>query len=383
MHFYPGVAEYQEPDKEPYRVFLNEDTIRSMDPSFAGRPIFVEHVDGVDQSVDELRKEADGWVIESFFNAADGKHWVKFIVVSERAERAIKNGMRLSNAYIPKNFRQGGLWNGVQYAKEVTEGEYEHLAIVRNPRYEESVIMTPEKFKAYNEEKALELKRLANSKEKGEKMSFKLFKRTKVENSIDLDGMSVLLPKSGKEVFIADLIKNADETVEKVSKNEMDAHPDHRVKMHDGSYCNVGELLAKHKAVCDEMEKMKSSKETEMDLKEDPASVDVEGDLANEDDNAGDDSMDNAEDDADEKDKKKENEDDADDKKKKENEEDPADKEKKKNELEAAKLKKQKAKEKADALKNAHLRDDSGDDVATVELMQDQVARGRSRYGSA
>src|SRR5690348_6764085 len=132
MHFYPGVAEYQEPDKEPYRVFLNEETIRRMDPTFEGRPVYVMHVDGVEQSLDKLRGEVDGWVVRSFYNAADGKHWCEFIVVSEKGLRAIKQGMRLSNAYMPTKSAAGGLWNGVSYAKEIVDGEYEHLAIVPN-----------------------------------------------------------------------------------------------------------------------------------------------------------------------------------------------------------------------------------------------------------
>ncbi len=44
MHFYPGLAQYSEPNKEAFKIFLNEDTLRKMDPSFAGKPIFVEHV---------------------------------------------------------------------------------------------------------------------------------------------------------------------------------------------------------------------------------------------------------------------------------------------------------------------------------------------------
>lgn len=180
MHFYPGVAEYSESGGEPYRIFINENTIRSMSPSFTGRPIYVEHVDGVEENVDDVRKGADGWVIESFFNTADGKTWAKFVVVSERGERAIKNGFKLSNAYIPKSFGQGGLWNGVSYAKEVTAGEFEHLAIVKNPRYEESVILTPEQFKEYNDKHTLELQRLANSKEeKGDGKIMKFLKELK------------------------------------------------------------------------------------------------------------------------------------------------------------------------------------------------------------
>jgi hypothetical protein len=363
MHFYPGVAEYAEPGKDPYRVFLNEDTIRSMDPTFAGRPIFVEHVSEVDEDIDQLRKDADGWVIESFYNSADGKHWVKFIVVSEHGERAIKSGMRLSNAYIPKSFGQGGLWNGVAYAREITGGEFEHLAIVRNPRYEESVIMTPDEFKLYNENKLVELKRLSNSRdEKGDKtMAFKLFKRTKVENAIDVEGMSVVLPKSGKEVTISQLVNEMDEHEEK-KKNGQQADPSHMVKLHDGSTCNVGELLAKHKAMHDELEALKGKKEDEIESEEDVETesedVEVEGDKSNDEDEAA---------------KKKALE-------LAEHEEKEIDAAKKKNALEITK-KKVEAKKKADALRNAHLRDAAGE-VVTVEFSGDQVERGKSRYGS-
>lgn len=357
MHFYPGVAEYQEPGKDPYRVFLNEDTIRAMDPTFAGRPIFVEHVDEVNDDVDELRKEADGWVVESFFNSADGKHWVKFIAVSERAEKAIQRGMRLSNAYVPTSSGQGGLWNGVAYAKEITGGEYEHLAIVRNPRYEESVIMTPEQFKAYNENKLVELKRLSNSKDQKEKteMKFNLFKKQKVENAIDLEGMSVVLPKSKKEVTLEKLVNDADEMAEKEGKPAM-ANKEHMVELHDGTKMNVGDLVAKHKAMADELESMKKEN----------ADEEVEEGEKDVGDRGGDESLDN---DEDEEAKKKALE-------LAEHEEKEIDAAKKKNAAD-----KKAAKEKADKLKNAHLRDAAEETVA-VEFAGDKVARGKSRYGS-
>lgn len=361
MHFYPGVAEYRESEQEPYRVFLNEDTIRSMDPTFAGRPIFVEHVDEVEADIDDLRKEADGWVIESFFNSADGKHWVKFIVVSERAEKAIQNGMRLSNAYIPKSFGQGGLWNGVSYAKEITSGEYEHLAIVRNPRYEESVIMTPDQFKEYNENKVLELKRLSNSKDQKEKKSmgkFSLFKRTKVENSVDLEGMSVLLPKSKKEMTIEELVNGMDA----IQNMDGYANNDHMVKIHDGSEMKVGELVSKHKAMCDELEALKSKKKDEVmeeqDVVTEGEGVDVESDVENtEDEEAKKKALQLAE-----------------------HEEKEIEEAKKKNAADVEK-KKLEAKKKADALKNAHTRAD-GEEEAVVEFSEDRVARGKARYGS-
>lgn len=354
MHFYPGVAEYQEPGKDPYRVFLNEDTIRSMDPSFAGRPIFVEHVDEVDSDIDELRKEADGWVIESFYNSADGKHWVKFIVVSERGERGIRNGLRLSNAYMPLTEGQGGLWNGVQYAKEITSGEYEHLAIVKNPRYEESVIMTPDEFKKYNDDKLVELKRLSNSKDdkKGiTKMAFKIFKRSKVENAIDPD-LSVVLPKSGRELTINQLVNEMDDMEQKKKDNAVEADHAHMVKLHDGSMCNVGELLEKHKAMHDELESMKGNEvEKESDLKAEKEGVEVEPTHE----------MENDEEDAVAKKKALElaaHED-----------------------KEMKSEKKANAKIKADALRNANQRV-LNEEVQIIEFSADQVARGKARYGS-
>lgn len=367
MHFYPGVAQYQESDTS-YRIFLNEETLRKMDPSFAGKPVFVDHVMDVNQNIDELRSEADGWVIESFYNQADGKHWVKFIITSERGKRAVKNGLRLSNAYVPKGFSNGGMWNGVEYAKEVTSGEFEHLALVSNPRYNESEVLTPEKFKKYNEDKILELKKLSNSQSptKGEvKMKFNFFKRAKVENAIDPE-LIVVLPKSGKEKTVAQLINEADDMVEKEKDmNSGLADMSHKVKMHDGSYCNVGELLEKHKAMQDELEAMKAKKEDsvehegELEVKEAP--VEVEGDKKN--------------DESEDKDAKKKALELA------EHEEKEIAEAKKQNQLEEEK-KKAEAKKKADALRNAHLKANAVEETMHIDLPQDRVARGKVHFGS-
>lgn len=358
MHFYPGVAEYQEPDKEPYRILLLENTLRKMDPTFAGRPIFVQHVDEVEPSIDELRKEADGWVVESFFNQSDGKHWVKFIVVSERGERAVKNGLKLSNAYLPKSFGQGGQWNGVDYAREVTDGEFDHLALVSNPRYEESIILSPEQFKKYNEDKVVELKSIANSKDKKENQKmgkFNFFKKQKVEN--DLEGVSVMLPASKKEVTVSEAIELAD----KFANMDGYANPDHMVKMHDGKEMKVSELLDAHKKLNDEMAAMKHDvSESESDLETKSESVDSESVSE----------MKNKEDE-----EKKENK-----------EEDDKEKDKKENdEMEGKELeeaKKKNAKEKADKLRKAHLNALPKPAVQVIELSSDRVARGKARYGS-
>jgi hypothetical protein len=275
LHFYPGVAEYREGDSS-YRVFLNEDTLRLMDPTFAARPVYVYHVDEVEQDVNKLRNEADGWVIESFFNPADGKHWVKFLAITDRANEAISQGWRLSNCYMPRTFGPKGIWNGVSYQKQIMTGEYEHLAIVPDPRYEESVILNPDEFKAYNEGKQAELKKLANNKEqKPMKLSF--FKRAKVENSMDLESMSVTL-SSGRTVELMKLINDAD-AADAAGKDQM-ANGDHCVDV-DGVKMKVNELVDKYKSACGAIHAMTdSAADAEGGDAEsvDPAAENAEGD---------------------------------------------------------------------------------------------------------
>lgn len=371
LHMVEGVAEYVEPTKEPYRILVGESAIKNMDPTFQGKPVYVDHVDEVD--LDNLQEEADGYVLDSFYNKLDGKHWVKFIVVSDRAKDAIRRGWKLSNAYVPKAFTNGGLWHGVEYSKEVTSGEYEHLAIVKNPRYEESLILTPDEFKKYNAEKESELSQLTNSKTKKEKTAMGLpklniFKRTKVENSTDLDGLMVELPKSKIEMPLTQVVNELD-----VIKNMNGyANGDHMVKVGEDEM-SVNDLVKKHMDMRNEMEKLKAAKESkETEIAEDEVG-----------DRGGDTALDNDEP-ADEH--ATENDEDDEVAKKKalelaKHEEKEITAEKKKNELAEAAKKKAEVAKKAAALKNAHLRDPD-EEVATVDLMEDQIARGRSRYGS-
>lgn len=316
MHMEPGVAEYREPEGT-YRIFIGEETIKNMDPSFQGRPVYVRHVDEV--SIENIQNEADGYVVESFFNKTDGKHWCKFIVVSDKGHEAIRSGWKLSNAYIPKQTSTGGLWHGVEYQKEVTQGEYEHLAIVPNPRYESSIILTPEAFKKYNSEKEVELKRLANSKE--EKVSmFSFFKKSKVENSADLEGTSVLLPRSKKEFTLTEIINEMD-----TYHADLMANGEHSVMVGEEKM-KVNDLIAKY---CDMKKNMEAAPKVE-EVKEN------------------------------EEEKKPEEE-------KKENEEEkPKAEEKKENHFEA--------------LKNAP----SSVQIENIkiDLSRDRVSRGKSRYGS-
>lgn len=358
LHFAPGVAEYREEGLDPYRVFINEDTAKKMDTTFPGRPVYVRHVEQVNLA--QLQSEADGYVVESFYNRSDGKHWAKFIVVSDQGHEAIRKGWTLSNAYQVKNSTIGGQWHGVDYIREVTGGVYEHLAIVPNPRYAESVILTPEEFKAYNSEKELELKKLSNSQSPGGKSSmFNFFKKTQVENSTDLESTTVVLPKSKKEFTIAELANEMD----KIINMHGYAADEHMVKVNDSEELSVKDLRKNYNKMC--QEKADAEKESEGLEKGEGKKGEVE--LANGDQVAV------LQDKKNEIDAKA-----ADDAKA---EELRIANEKKEADEKADKEAKAKKKENFETLKNAHI--DAKTERRIVETSEDRVVRGKSKYGSS
>ena len=271
LHFQPGVAEYKDildDQGKPLMIYINSNTAKKMDATFPGKPVFVRHKNDI---TEEDFQQADGYVVESFFNKADGNHWAKFIVTTEEGDRAISNGWKLSNAYFRLKETGSGRWHGVDYSKEVTEGRYEHLAIVNDPRYEDSKVLTPEEFKQYNSEKEAELFKLANSKKnkknKGEGM-FKFLKREKVENSADLEVMDVTLPKSGRTVQLKQVLQEKDEAIMNEDEEQM-ANMGDMVEVGDEKM-SVKNLLNKYRNMCKKKAKNEEEeKEENTDDKED------------------------------------------------------------------------------------------------------------------
>jgi len=375
LHAVPGCAEYRPPGAEPYRVFLSEKTIKSMDSSFSGKPLYVGHVDDVNLN------EADGWVIESFFLPCDGKTWCKFMAVSDRAKEAIRNGRKLSNAYIPKSFGGAGTWNGIDYQKEILSAEYEHLALVPDPRYAESVILTPAQFKDYVSKKELELSKVANSaneipEDKGENMAF--WKKTKVENSIDLESTMVDLPKSKTQADLKTIINEVDDyrlemklpkmanDEDEVEVGEGEAKKKMKVGEMKNAYCQMmsDKMEAEKKNDAASEEKMSPEEEKKKEMK---ANADAEKEermapeLEKQAEMKGGDGVSG-------KDKAKN----AEDAQKLEKEE--AEKSKLKNEKE------EKARKLFNELNNAHLV--PLNEEKTPDLSFDRMARGLNRYGS-
>jgi len=380
LHFYPGVAEYREGDKEPYRVFINEATAKKMDPTFTGKPVYVRHVDEVD--LRNLQNEADGFVVRSFFNKADGKHWVEFIVVSDKGHAAIAKGWKLSNCYTPKGgLASGGQHNGVDFKNEIMDGEYEHLAIVDNPRYEESVILSPEDFKKYNEQKEAELQKLANSKDaqkagkKGEgKMGFSIFKRAKVENEADLKEMVVTLPKSKVDMSLEQIVNELDEV--KVQNMAGYANDEHMVKTGDDEEMSVKDLRKNYNKMKEEAAE-REAMENDDDEEKEPELKNKGKKKKNDDDEEKEPEL---------KNKKKKNESDdeesEDEDQVQNSDDDSDDEEEEQTSKKNAKEEKRKRDERRKKLENAEDDARDEDDEEVIETVHNELERGRRLMGS-
>ena len=369
MHMFPGCAEYRDPGKDPYRIYIGEEAIKNMNASFSGRPVFVDHRDEV--NLENLEKEADGYVVESFYLPCDGKTWCKFIVTSDKAHEAIRMGWSLSNSYVIKERGIAGMNHGIDYVAEVLRGEYDHLAIVRNPRYEQSVILTPIQFQEYVSQKESELARVANSADEttGEPM-LSFFKKTKVDNSADLENTVVQLPKSKVELTITQLVNEMDQYRLTMPLPKM-ANDDDYVEM-NGKKVNVKEMkdcYNKMMAMKEEEEKEnteEADKELEMNKKANKDAADEEAEAPTRERKEG------MKDDAGESGKDKADNEDEDEKAKKKALE-LAEHEKKE-------IEEKKSNEMFNTILNAHLNPIK--EEQRPDLNSDRLARGKSRYGS-
>ena len=255
LHFVSGPAEYSGPDD---RIYIGEEAAKKMDATFPGKPVYVGH-----KTVDlEKIQEADGYVVESFFNKHDGKHCAKFVVVSDAGHEAIESGWRLSNAYQPLKRGEGGRCHNIEYESEILDAEYNHLAIVKVPRYEESIILTPEQFKEYNEKKKEELKLLQNEKVLTKKegfFMFKFFKKEEIANSTDVANATVLL-KNGQEVSVSKLVEMANAKNESEEKAMKDKEEEEKKKKEEEE---KKEKEEKENAMKKNAEEEKAKKEAE------------------------------------------------------------------------------------------------------------------------
>ena len=125
----PGIAHYEELGD----ILITKETLNKFIQTMVGAPVIIDHEDVTDKNVDKLRV---GSVSKVWFNEFDGYFYCEGILTDPEAIDLVKNqGWNVSCAYsfqsVPKDMH-----NGKKIDMEFTDGEFLHLAIVKNPRYE-------------------------------------------------------------------------------------------------------------------------------------------------------------------------------------------------------------------------------------------------------
>ena len=165
----PGLVNYEDIGN----VLVQKPCLDKMAQSFIGKPIINEIHKSVIPADFYKSGKADGIVTRVWYNEQDGWYWGEGIVWDEPTRKNCR-AFAVSCAYTMKDGSdKKGLWHNVPYEGEILDGEYTHLAIVKNPRYEGSRII------------------LCNSKEEGGSMKWNILKwfrkGVEVKNANDLE----------------------------------------------------------------------------------------------------------------------------------------------------------------------------------------------------
>jgi len=129
----PGLINYD--DMGAGTALVRKEALDNMAQSFKGCPVLFKLHDDV--SPETFKEQACGLVNEVYYNANNGWYHAKFFIWDDATKAGILSGKySVSCAYIPTDTNtDGGIYNNINYDMEVKNGEYTHLAIVENPRY--------------------------------------------------------------------------------------------------------------------------------------------------------------------------------------------------------------------------------------------------------
>ena len=138
-----GVAHYRDFGD----VLITKETLDKFINTMVGCPVIITHKDIDDNNAD---KERVGVVSEVWYNSADGWYYCSGIIWDKKAIDLVKNqGWSVSCTYDFESDNQSKTHNGKKIDREFTNGEFLHLALVDNPRYERANIVMNAKEKEF------------------------------------------------------------------------------------------------------------------------------------------------------------------------------------------------------------------------------------------
>lgn len=140
-----GVAHYQEFGD----ILITKETLDKFIHTMVGCPLIINHKEITDKNAD---KERVGVISNVWFNDNDGWYYCDGIIWDLQAIDLVKNqGWSVSCTYDFVSDNLEKTHNGKQISMEFIDGEFLHLALVNNPRYERANIVINSKDQVENE----------------------------------------------------------------------------------------------------------------------------------------------------------------------------------------------------------------------------------------
>lgn len=130
----PGLAGYP---GQYGNALIKKESLDRFIHTLRNKPVIINHKDNIQDD------DIVGEVLNVWYNPDDGWYWCDGIIYDKTAINLIENrGWSVSSSYnFTKYNDEGGSENNVPYDIEFLDGEFDHLAIVENPRYERANIV--------------------------------------------------------------------------------------------------------------------------------------------------------------------------------------------------------------------------------------------------
>lgn len=117
-------------------ILVTQETLQQLSPSMMGVPVVIEHPDHIITEENISTLPVVGRVADMHYVDYEDTWYAHFVVDDQRGIDLLESGWGVSTAWFGDKYANGGTHNNVGYDRELLEGRYEHLAIVKSPRYE-------------------------------------------------------------------------------------------------------------------------------------------------------------------------------------------------------------------------------------------------------
>lgn len=130
----PGLAGYP---GQYGNALIRKENLDKFVHTLRNKPVIINHKDNIGDD------DKVGEVLNVWFNPDDGWYWCDGVITDKTAQNLIQNKKwSVSCSYdFTKYDDEGGTENNIPYDIEFLDGEFAHLAIVNNPRYERANIV--------------------------------------------------------------------------------------------------------------------------------------------------------------------------------------------------------------------------------------------------